>query len=391
MGKRTVLLGVMAITTIATMWGGQADAAGPYRRWTTPKTFACASTLSGVQVQIGEQSVEFGGGLPGDAQYTTRVLSNGVETSVVGPSTVEQTTGSLIRPAINVDLATYPATVDLITNTLVSGNSVYTSTISITCAADGTGTTHAINQSTTPDPYRRWTAPKNFACTTLGDSTVQLEIADQDVQFNELTTSSQFVVTTTKNGTATTAGPFTVEQTSGALTGPSLTTGFAAYPITFSARIDTIVGGRTVHTSTLTVSCTQDASGSVAATNAIVPPPTTTTTAASTTTTTAAPTTTTTTTIAPTTSTTTIAPTTSTTVAPPAATTTAAPTTTTTLASGAATTTTIRRTTTTIRRTTTTVRRHPATGTATGPTMGIALVLLGLGAVLALTSRRRPA
>ena len=37
----------------------------------------------------------------------------------------------------------------------------------------------AVNESATPDPYRRWTSPKSFACETTAGG-VQVVIGDQE-------------------------------------------------------------------------------------------------------------------------------------------------------------------------------------------------------------------
>jgi hypothetical protein len=111
--------------------------------------------------------------------------------------------------------------------------------------------------------YRRWLGPITYTCTDLGGS-VQVAFDNQDIEFNNLPADAQFTLNYMQNGVTTNSdGPFTVEQTSGTLDYGAFATSFAAYPARFGFRIDTLIDGAVVYSSTAAVTCTADATGPV--------------------------------------------------------------------------------------------------------------------------------
>jgi hypothetical protein len=126
------------------------------------------------------------------------------------------------------------------------------------------------------DPYRRWISPKGRTCSTTV-SGVEVHISDQDVEFNNLPADAEFTINYIRNGVTTVDGPYPVEQTSGTKSYGAFVQGFPSYPFTFEFRLDTIIGGEVVYTSTLDLGCTADIEDEVSAINE-VPPPTTVTT-----------------------------------------------------------------------------------------------------------------
>src|SRR5262245_58502657 len=123
-------------------------------------------------------------------------------------------------------------------------------------------------------PYRRWISPKVLTCSSPGPG-VQAAIDNQNVEFNALPADAQYTINYVLNGVTTTTGPLTVEQTSGTRNYAAFSQGAPSYPFTFLFRLDTIINGEVVYTSTLDLSCTADGTRTVVAENVIVEPTTT--------------------------------------------------------------------------------------------------------------------
>ncbi len=253
----TVLALVALLTGLAAVPVSSAGALSfPYRRWTGPKTYACeANGPSGVRVTLSDQAVEFGGGLPADAQFTINYVDDGVETAS-GPYTVEQTSGTKVYGAFAEPFAAYPFTFQFRIDTLINGSVVYTSELKVTCSGPSTGEVNPVNTVVSTSPYRRWTSPKSVTCTTLG--TPGVSIANQNVEFNALQNTDTFTIAYVDNGSAITDGPYPVEQTSGTKAYGAFFEPFAAYPFTFDFRLGTQRAGTTIYTSTLHVRCEGD-------------------------------------------------------------------------------------------------------------------------------------
>ena len=297
-----VVMGALAVAS-------PAGAATQYRRWSGAKSYTCGPASAGqVGVYLGNQNTEVAGSATG-MLFSLDYIDNGVVTTS-GPFPVESN-GVHAYGSFLEQFPSYPFTFDFRINTILGGEIVYTSTLSVTCTADGTGTVSPVNVETPPPgtPFRRWILPKTYECRTTATG-VAVVLSEQDVLNDSLPAGAQFTLGYIDDGVVTTDGPFPAEANGvhhyGAFSEP-----FASYPFTFDFRISTIVGGDVVYTSTLHTSCTGDTDGVRQATVTNVGPivPNTTTTTTSTTTTT-----TTTTTVAPTT----VAPTTapSTTAAP---------------------------------------------------------------------------
>ena len=119
-------------------------------------------------------------------------------------------------------------------------------------------------------PYRRWTGPKAYTCSLDGDG-VKVSLANQNVEFFALPTDATFTLDYIDDGEVTTDGPFPVEQTTGTKVYGAFAESFKHYPFTFSFRVNTLINGSVVYTSTLTTTCTGNGSGNVSPVNTVVP------------------------------------------------------------------------------------------------------------------------
>jgi hypothetical protein len=271
-----------------------ASAVGQYRRWAGDKTYTCQSVGAAVGVTLSDQNIEVAGLAPG-AEFTLGYVLDGVAT-IDGPYPAEangpHNYGSFVQTA-----ASYPFTFEFVITTLLGGEPVYTSSLSVTCTGDATGTVSPVDVETPPadTPYRRWRLPKTYACQTTATGVMVL-LSDQIVELHALPAGAQFSIVYIRNGVAEIDGPYPVEASDGLRTYGAFAETFAAYPFTFDFQLTTIIGGNVVYTSTLHLPCTGDTEGLLPATVTNVgpiPPPTTSTTTTTTTTTTIEPTTTT--------------------------------------------------------------------------------------------------
>jgi hypothetical protein len=121
------------------------------------------------------------------------------------------------------------------------------------------------------NPYRRWLGSKNYTCGPNGIGGVQVTLSNQNVEFFALPADAQFTINYINNGVTETSGPYTVEKTSGTQAYGSFQQVFDSYPFTFEFRLDTLINGSVVYTSSLSVTCTGAASGTVSAVNTVVP------------------------------------------------------------------------------------------------------------------------
>lgn len=241
---------------------GALAAQDQYRRWLGPITYTCTDLGGGVvHVDFDNQNVEFNN-LPADAQFTLNYMDNGVTVLTSGPFTVEQTTGTHLYGAFTETFTSYPLWFGFRMDTLINGVVVYSSTAAVTCLGDGTGAVlfHNVDSALLGDRWRRWSAPKNFTCSTVGGQ-VHVLLDNQNVEFNNLPADAQFTINYIHNGEIQTDGPFTVEQTSGSRPYGSFLEVFSGYPVSFIFRLDTLIGGQIVYQSSLDVECDGDASG----------------------------------------------------------------------------------------------------------------------------------
>ena len=237
------------------------NAADQYRRWLDDgKVFTCTDLGGGViQVALNNQNVEFNA-LPVDAEFTINYIDNGVNTPN-GPYTVEQTSGTLNYGNFAENFTSYPLTFEFRIDTLINSVVVYTSSLSVSCSADGTSpvTPTNVDVSLGTDPFRRWLDDgKVFTCTDTG-SGIDVGLSNQDVEFNNLPVDAEFTLNYIDNGVNTPNGPYTVEQTSGTLNYGAFSEGFPSYPLTFEFRIDTLINGVVVYQSSIGVACSADA------------------------------------------------------------------------------------------------------------------------------------
>lgn len=252
----------LAIAFILWVSSGPLEAQNQYRRWLGPITYTCTDLGGGVvQVGFDNQNVEFNN-LPADAQFTLNYVQNGVTTSSDGPYTVEQTSGTHAYGPFATNFPAYPARFGFRMDTLIAGAVVYSSTAAVTCTGDGTGAVlfHNVDSALTGDRWRRWSALKNFTCSTVGGA-VQVLLDNQNVEFNHLPADAQFTINYIKNGVVQTDGPYTVEQTSGSRAYGAFSTSFPGYPLSFVFRLDTLIDGVVVYQSALDIACSGDSQG----------------------------------------------------------------------------------------------------------------------------------
>ena len=121
------------------------------------------------------------------------------------------------------------------------------------------------------DPYRRWADDgKAYSCADAGGGVIHVDLTNQNIEFDALPADAQFTINYVKNGAEEADGPYTVEKTSGTQTYGSFRVDFAAYPLVFDFRLDTIVAGTVVYRSTLHIACTGDSGGNVSPINEVV-------------------------------------------------------------------------------------------------------------------------
>ena len=135
--SRTKLLGIAAGALIAAVTVGLTSPTGatsdtPYRRWIDNKTFTCENSLGDDGVSISNQDVQLSG-LPAGAEFKVHYIVNGVDTTD-GPYPVEDATGTRAYGAYWKP-GTYPMTLEYRLDTIVYGELVYTSTLTMTCSA----------------------------------------------------------------------------------------------------------------------------------------------------------------------------------------------------------------------------------------------------------------
>ncbi len=105
--------------------------------------------------------------------------------------------------------------------------------------------------------FRRWAADKTYSCTT-GAGVVYANLNNQNIEFNNLPADAQFTINYIRNGVLTVDGPYTVEQISGTKAYGAFAQSFPAYPFTFEFRLDTLIEGVVVYTSSVTINCAGD-------------------------------------------------------------------------------------------------------------------------------------
>lgn len=114
--------------------------------------------------------------------------------------------------------------------------------------------------------YYRWQSGIVFTCSTFGGA-ITVGLSHQPVEWN-FPVGGTFTINYIRNGAVTTDGPFPGPTGMGSFTfGAFAASGFFAYPLTFAIRLDTIIGGSVVYSSTVSVSCSADSSGDATITN----------------------------------------------------------------------------------------------------------------------------
>ena len=261
MRKHSLFFFLLAISVILILPTISVSAAGDqFRRWLSPKSYSCTDMGGGViQVLINNQDVEFHS-LPSNAEFLLNYIDNGVPVTD-GPYGVEQTSGTKAYGALAENFAAYPLTFEFRIDTLIGSTVVYQSSIIVSCSGDASGVAAIVNSDTgpAPDQFRRWLDNgKVFTCTDMGGGTIEVKLSNQDVEFNNLPADAEFMINYIDNGVTTTDGPYVVEQTSGTKAYGALAENFAAYPLTFVFRLDTIINGVLVYQSSLSVACSAD-------------------------------------------------------------------------------------------------------------------------------------
>ena len=116
----------------------------------------------------------------------------------------------------------------------------------------------SLSSAQAADQYRRWLNDgKTYTCTNVA-GTVTVTLSNQNIEFNNLPADAQFTINYINNGVTQIDGPYTVEQTTGTLNYNAFITTFTGYPLTFVFRLDTLIGGRIVYQSAITINCAAD-------------------------------------------------------------------------------------------------------------------------------------
>jgi hypothetical protein len=156
--RASILLSFAVIVGVAEL-----ASADSYRRWLAPKTFTCSHGPSSATASIDNQNVEFAD-LPAGAQYTINYIDNGV-TTTNGPYTVEKTSGTQAYAPFGEFFDAYPFTFEYRLDTIVNGQVVYRSSITIACASDDSGAATIVN-ATGPLPTTTTTTTSTTTTTT---------------------------------------------------------------------------------------------------------------------------------------------------------------------------------------------------------------------------------
>lgn len=136
-----------------------AVATDQYRRWTTPKTVTCEHVGGEVRATVADQNVEFNR-LPADATYKlvyTSMEGGVTATTTYGPYPVELTNGTKSYGAFGTPtFPSYPFGYSFRIDTYVSGVVVYSSSLDLSCTADGTRSVTPVQAAVTPSPFPDW-------------------------------------------------------------------------------------------------------------------------------------------------------------------------------------------------------------------------------------------
>lgn len=136
-----------------------AVATDQYRRWALPKQVVCTTVPSGVQASVIDQDVEFNL-LPADATYHLVYVAkySGITvTTTNGPFPVELTSGRKAYASFATPVfASFPFTYTIRIDTYVGGEVVYTSTLDLSCTANGARSVVPVNAAITPAPFADW-------------------------------------------------------------------------------------------------------------------------------------------------------------------------------------------------------------------------------------------
>ncbi|MEZ4671248.1 MAG: LysM peptidoglycan-binding domain-containing protein [Anaerolineae bacterium] len=115
--------------------------------------------------------------------------------------------------------------------------------------------------------YYRWQPSINFTCGPSG-SGVEVVLSGQPVEWN-LPAGASYTINYIDNGVVTPTGPFPLPVGMGSQLFGAFSQSFSAYPFTFAIRLDTIISGSVVYSSSVSVNCAGDSSGAATITNSV--------------------------------------------------------------------------------------------------------------------------
>jgi len=127
-----------------------------YYRWASAPAVTCSTPGPGVQALFASQPVEWLN-VPAGATYNIVYITNGAEV-VTGPFPLTAGTGSFTYGALGMPGPSYPLSVAVRLETIVSGSIVYLSTLSTTCTTNG-GTTSSVVNGVPTSPSAAFSGP----------------------------------------------------------------------------------------------------------------------------------------------------------------------------------------------------------------------------------------
>ncbi len=133
---------IVASLSLLVLFLAPAAMAQPYYRWSSAPAFTCVASGGMVNVTFASQPAEWSG--PGGTLASIDYISNGVLTPSA-PFPIPSPSGSMVFSALLVTAPTYPATVTVRLNTIFAGVTVYQSSMSASCSADGGGVSTITN------------------------------------------------------------------------------------------------------------------------------------------------------------------------------------------------------------------------------------------------------
>lgn len=140
---------IVMLTLGAGIPTGSSEAQPYFRRWMAPyPTYTCTDTGPSITVALSSQPVEWD--LPANNEHTITYIDNGVPT-VSGPFVqgIPLVSSQVYGAFAEIIPGSYPVVFEFRLDTFVGGVHVYRSTLTVQCAADGSGPVTVVNTEIT--------------------------------------------------------------------------------------------------------------------------------------------------------------------------------------------------------------------------------------------------